>query len=129
MSSEAKRIKILTLIELALGLALLVFGIVLIVGGGNNNAPFVLCGEGVIGLFFGARGAIIANVPARMGKLVSLGAIVLLLQIACVIGIIMLTDPQNVSQDPAPTCAAAIPAVITLVAVLLARGMTKRAER
>lgn len=129
MSSEAKRVKILTLIELLLGFAIVILGIVLLVMGAKTMAPAILCGEGVITLIFGVRGALIANVPARIGKLVTFGLIVFLLQVACIAGIVFLIGPNEVQNDPVPVCAAAVPAVITFIAVLLARGMAKRAER
>ncbi len=129
MSSEAKRVKILTLLEMALGLALVVLGIVFVVQQRTTGSAYVLCGEGVLGLVLGVRGALIANVPARIGKLVTIGAVVLLLQICCIVGVVMLTGPDKVAQDPVPTCASAVPAVLTLAIVLLSRGMAKRAER
>lgn len=129
MSSEAKRVKILTLIELALGLALVVFGIVLIVNGNPAQAPGILCGEGVFTLFFGARAALIANVPARIGKLVTFGLIALLIQVACAVAIVMMVGTDHVAENPVPVCLSAVPAVVSLVIVLLSRGMAKRAER
>ena len=129
MSAEAKRVKILTLIELLLGLAVVILGIVLLVMGAKTAAPYVLCGEGVISLVFGVRGALIANVPARIGKLVTLGLVVLLLQIACIAGIVFLIGPNEVPKEPLPVCASVVPALITLIAVVLARGIAKRAER
>lgn len=129
MSSEAKRVKILTLVEMFLGLALVVAGIVFVVGGASTAAPFVLCGEGALSLVFGARGALIANVPARIGKIVSLGLVVLLLQAACVAAIVFLVGPDEVADNLPPVCLSAVPALVTLVAVLLSRGMAKRAER
>ena len=129
MSAEAKRVKILTLIELLLGLAVVILGIVLLVMGAKTAAPYVLCGEGVISLVFGVRGALIANVPARIGKLVTLGLVVLLLQIACIAGIVFLIGPNEVAKEPLPVCASVVPALITLIAVVLARGIAKRAER
>jgi hypothetical protein len=80
-------------------------------------------------LVFGVRGALIANVPARLGKLVTLGVVVLLLQIACVAAIVVFTGPDKISSEPVPTCVSVLPAIITLIAVILARGITKRAER
>lgn len=129
MSSEAKRVKILTLIELFLGLALVVAGIVLAVGGAATMAPFALCAEGVVSLVFGARGALIANVPARIGKMVSLGLVVFLLQAACIALIVYLVGPDQVSDNLPVVCMASVPALVTIVAVLLSRGMAKRAER
>lgn len=129
MSAEAKRVKILTLIELFLGVALVALGIVLLVTGAKNASSYVLCGEGVVSLVFGVRGALIANVPARIGKLVGFGLVILLLQLACVAGIVYFTGPSEVPQQPLPTCASVVPAIFTLIAVILARGMAKRAER
>lgn len=129
MSSEAKRVKILTLIELALGLALIVVGIVLVVGGQAAQAPFVLCGEGVVSLVFGGRAALIANVPARIGKLVSLALIICLVQAACVAGIVMLVGTDQVKENLLPVCCAAVPAFVSLTIALLSRGIAKRAER
>ena len=129
MSAEAKRVKILTLLGLVLGLVLVVLGIGLVVGGSATSAPFVLIGEGVVTLVYGGRGALIANVPARMGKLVTLAAVVLLVQLACVAAVVMLVGPDNVSKEPVLVGASAVPSVVTLATLLLARGMTKRAER
>jgi len=129
MSSEAKRVKILTLIELMLGFVLVVTGIVLIALGATVAAPLALCADGVLTLVFGARGALIANVPARIGKLASLALIVLLLQVACLVGIVLLIGPGNVSQEPIPVFAAAMPAIFSLAVALLSNGIAKRAER
>jgi hypothetical protein len=129
MSSEAKRVKILTLIELILGLVLTVTGVVLAVMGAATVAPFVLCGDGVLTAVFGARAALIANVPARIGRLTSLAAIVMLLQLVCLAGIVLLIGPSNVSEDPIPVFAAALPTVFSVTIALLSNGIAKRAER
>ena len=129
MSAEAKRVKILTLIELFLGLAVAVAGIVLLVMGAKTAAPFVLCGEGVVSVVFGARGALIANVPARIGKLATLGLVVLLLQVACIVGVVFLIGPNEVTREPLPVCVSVLPAIVTLIIVVLSRGIAKRAER
>lgn len=129
MSSEAKRVKILTLIELILGLVIVVCGLALGIMGATTAAPYVLAGEGVVSLFFGARGALIANVPARIGKLVTLGLIMLVIQLACLGIVVYLVGVNNVAEDPVPVCLSVIPALLTLAIVLLSRGMAKRAER
>lgn len=129
MSAEAKRVKALILVELLLGALLMIFGVVLAIMGAQTAAPYALCAEGLVTSVFGVRGALIANVPARIGKIVTKGLVVLLFQIACVVGIVFLLGPNEAADDPLPVCAAAVPAVITVVAVLLAHGMAKRAER
>lgn len=129
MSSEAKRVKILTLVELLLGLALVVVGIVFVVMGAATVAPYVLCGEGALTLVFGVRGALIANVPAHIGKLVVKAVVALVVQIACIAAIVYLIGPENVGSDPIMPCAAAAPVVFSLAIALLSRGMAKRAER
>ena len=129
MSSEAKRIKLLTLAELVLGVAILVLGVVMLIQGKSSTPNYVLCGEGLLTFVFGVRGSLIANVPARMGKLVPFGAIVLLCQIACAAGIVYLVGTDKVGDELPVVCASVAPALVTLVAVILARGMAKRAER
>ncbi len=129
MSAEAKRVKILTLIELALGLALVVFGVVLLISHVATSAPFILCGEGLLTLFFGARGALIANVPARIGKLATLALIIFVVQLACAVGVIMMVGPENVSNEVGPVACACAPALVTLIIAILSRGIAKRAER
>lgn len=129
MSSEAKRVKILTLIELLLGLAIVICGIVLGIMEAATAAPYVLAGEGVVSMFFGARGALIANVPARIGKLATFGLIVLVIQLVCVGIVVYMVGPNNVAEDPVPVCLSVIPALLTLAIMLLSRGMAKRAER
>lgn len=129
MSSEAKRVKIFTLLALFAGLALIVYGVVRLIGGNSSTDSYVICGEGVLTLVFGARGALIANVPARLGKLATFAFVVFLVQLVCVAGAVLLIQPENVANDPVPVCACAVPAVISLVIALLSRGIAKRAER
>ncbi|MDO4538410.1 MAG: hypothetical protein Q4B54_09640 [Coriobacteriales bacterium] len=129
MSAEAKRVKIITLLEIALGLVLLVFGVVIKTMGNPTAAPLVVAGEGLVTLFFGGRGALIANVPARIGKLATLAFIMLLVQVACVVGAVMIIGPENVGNDPAQVAVACLPVPFTLAIALQSRGMAKRAER
>lgn len=130
VSSESKRIKLITLFELFLGLALLVAGIVLIVMGVMPKKPAaVLAGEGIVTLLFGGRGALIANVPARISKLVTLALIVGLVQIACIAGIVFFVGTDHVQENVGIIAASAVPAVLSLVIWCLSRGMAKRAER
>ena len=129
MSAEAKRVKVRMLAERCCGMALVVLGIVLLVMGTATASPVLLCGEGVLTLFLGVRGALIVNVPARIPKLVTLGAIVLLLQLACVCGIVFITGTDNIANDPMPVAAGAGPCLLSLMAVLMSRGIAKRAER
>ena len=130
MSSEAKRIKILTLVALVCGLGIAIAGIVLAVMGATTAAPYVLVGEGVLTLVCGARGALIANVPARIGKLATLALVLFLLQVACIVGVVFLGGgPEKVADEPAVVCASVVPALISLVIFFLSRGMAKRAER
>lgn len=129
MSSEAKRVKILTLLELFLGIALVVAGIVFVVMGAATSAPYVLCGEGGLALVYGVRGSLIANVPARMAKLAKFAAVMLLLQVACVVGVVMLIGTDHVADEVPTVALSAVPVVVTLASMLLARGIAKRAER
>lgn len=129
MSSEAKRVKLFTLVELVLGVALIVLSVVMLILGGNPMPHYVSCAEGVLTFVFGVRGALIANVPARIGKLVSFGAIILLLQVVCVAAVVYLIGPDNVQNNLPTVCACTVPPIISLIVTLLARGMAKRAER
>lgn len=129
MSSEVKRVKILTLIELFLGLALLVLGLVSILGGALTTSPYLVLGEGLVTVVFGVRGALIANVPARIGKLFAKALILALVQIVCVAGVVYITGTDNVSKEPLMAVAACVPIVFSLAIALLSRGIAKRAER
>lgn len=128
MSAEAKRIKILTLAQLFVGLALIVGGIVMLMGDATPR-PFILGVEGILTLAVGARGALIANVPARIGKLAVLMLVALMVQCSCVAFVVFFTGPENVSGDPVPCCMALVPAVFSLVIALLSSSMSKHAER
>lgn len=128
MSSEAKRIKILTLIELFLGLVIAVTAGIYATGVSSPTHCFVVVGEGILTLILGARGALIANVPARIGKLVPLFLIALLVQVACTAAVFVLSDPPNSGEYLTCICAA-VPALVSLIIIFLARGMAKRAER
>ena len=129
MSQEAKRIKILTLVALIGGLALMGCAIALAVTG-TPVAVSVLIGlDGLASTLFGGRGALIANVPARMGKLASLAIIVLVVQVALVAGLVYAMGPDHVADEPLPVVVSVAPAIVTLIILLLSRGMAKRAER
>lgn len=129
MSQEAKRVKILTLAELVGGLALICYAIVMAVMGGAAAVCALIGVDGCVTLVFGMRGALIANVPARIGKLATLALIVLAIQAALVCAVVYAVGPDQVSTDPIPVIVEALPAVVTLVIFLLARGIAKRAER
>jgi len=130
MSQEVRRVKLLVLLSMALGLVLVVLGIINAMSAGDAATPyFVLCGEGVLTLVYGARAALVANVPARIGKLATLALIVLLLQLACVAGIVYLIGVDTVKDNPVPVAIAGVPALLNLIECLLARGIAKRAER
>ena len=129
MSSEVKRVKLLTLLSLLLGLGTLVFGIVLIVMGTSMPVGGVVCADGFLTLFFGGRGALLANVPAKMPNLAKLAIVILILQCALIAAIVFLIGPDHVKDQIAPVVCASVNAVITLVILILARGIAKRAER
>ncbi len=129
MSSEAKRVKILTLIALFAGIGLIAYAVISLVGDNSSTSSYVVGGEGLFTLVFGVRGALIANVPARLGKLATFAFVVFLLQVACIAGVVFLVKPENISQNFVPVVVAAVPALISLVIALLSRGIAKRAER
>ena len=130
MSQEVRRVKLLVLLSMALGIVIAALGMVSVLGAGDGAAPlFVLCGEGVLTLVYGVRGALVANVPARIGKLASLALVVLLVQLACVAGIVYLVGVDAIKDNPIPVVAAGIPAPLNLIEWLLDRGIAKRAER
>ena len=130
MSTEVKRVKLLTLLELFLGMAVLVGGIVVAVMAlVEQPAGFVIAGEGLVTLLFGARAALIVNVPARIAKVVKLALIVMLVQIACAVAAVMLMDMDGKKDMVVAVCGGFLPAIITFVIMMLSRGIAKRAER
>ena len=129
MSSEVKRVKLLTLLSLLLGVGTLVFGIVLIVMGASMPVGGVVCADGFLTLFFGGRGALLANVPAKMPNLAKLAIVILILQCALIAAAVFLIGPDHVKDQIAPVVCASVNAVVTLVILILARGIAKRAER
>jgi hypothetical protein len=129
MSQEAKRVKILTLVELALGVVLIGPAIYLLVSGAGSLCAGLVGLDGVLTLVFGGKGALVANVPARMPQLVRLSIIALVAQVALVAAIVYAVGPDKVGESPVAVVCAAVPCVVTLVCLLLARGIAKRAER
>ncbi|MBR3314918.1 MAG: hypothetical protein IKG18_12350 [Atopobiaceae bacterium] len=129
MSSEAKRVKLLTLAEMFLGLIVLIGGIVAaFMGPLDVVAGIILAAEGLVSLIFGARGALIANVPARIGKLARIALIIQLVQIVSCVAIGLITGADEQHEIIAIVCGALLP-VISLVILILSRGMEKHAER
>ncbi|MBR3158197.1 MAG: hypothetical protein IKF14_03740 [Atopobiaceae bacterium] len=129
MSSEAKRVKLLTLAEMFLGLIVLIGGIVAVfMGPLDVVAGIILAAEGLVSLIFGARGALIANVPARIGKLARIALIIQLVQIVSCVAIGLITGADEQHEIIAIVCGALLP-VISLVILILSRGMEKHAER
>lgn len=129
MSSEAKRVKILTLIQLGFGLILFGYAISLLVRGIDAIVCSALAADGVITFFLGVRGALIANVPARIAKLATLALIFCVLQIACTVVVVCSVGVDNVGDNLLPVAASAVPALTSFVIWLLSHGMAKRAER
>ena len=129
MSSEVKRVKILTLLSLLLGVCTLVYGIILIVTGGEIPVSGLVCADGLLTLVFGGRGALLANVPAKMPALAKIAIVVFLLQCALAAAIVFLVGPDHVKDNIGPVVSLAICALLSLVIWLLSRGIAKRAER
>lgn len=130
VSKEVKRVKLLTLIELFLGAVVLVSGIVVgVMGLVEQPASFTIAGEGLLTLVFGARAALILNVPARIAKVVKLALVVLLLQIACLVAAVMLMDMDGKKDMVVAVCGGFLPALLTCTIMMLSRGIAKRAER
>lgn len=129
MSQEAKRVKILTLAELLGGFALICYAIVSAVMGAATAVCALVGIDGLVTLVFGVRGALIANVPARIGKLAGFALVILVVQLALVCAVVFAMGPDQVQQEPIPVIVEAIPAVVTLAILVLSRGMAKRAER
>lgn len=129
MSQEAKRVKILTLVELVLGVVLIGVAVFLLVSGADSLCAGLVALDGVLTLVFGGKAALVANVPARMPQLVRLSIIALVAQVIIVAALVYLVGPDHVGENPLAVVCAAIPCVVTLVCLLLARGIAKRAER
>ena len=130
MSAEVKRVKLLTLIELFLGLAVLIGGItVAVLSLVEQPAAFVIAGEGLGTLLFGARAALSVNVPARIAKVVKLALVVFLIQIACLVVAVMLMDMDGKKDMVVAVCGGFLPAFMSFVIMMLSRGIAKRAER
>ena len=64
-----------------------------------------------------------------MPQLVRLSIIALVAQVALVAAIVYAVGPDKVGESPVAVVCAAVPCVVTLVCLLLARGIAKRAER
>lgn len=129
MSSEVKRVKILTLLSLLLGACTLVYGIVLIITGAYIPVSGLVCADGLLTLVFGGRGALLANVPAKMPVLAKIAIVVFLLQCVLTAAIVFLVGPDHVKDNVGPVVSLALCALISLVIWILSRGIAKRAER
>lgn len=129
MSQEAKRVKIFTLVAIALGLVCVIAAIVLAVQGVSAAIAGLLGAEGAATIYYGGKGALIANVPARLGQLVKLSIIILVVQVACIAGIVLTVGTDNVADNSVPLALSAVSCLDTLIILLLSRGITKRAER
>ncbi len=129
MSSEVKRVKLLTLLSLLLGFGTLVYGIVLIVTGTTIPVSGMVCADGLLTLIFGGRGALLANVPAKMPVLAKIAIVVFLIQCALIAAIVFLVGPDHVKDQIAPIACASANALASLVIWILSRGIAKRAER
>ena len=129
MSSESKRVKLLTLAELFLGIIVTVAGLIAAFAGPLDLvAGLILAAEGLVSVVFGVRGALIANVPARIGKLARIALFVQLAQILAVVIMGVITGADEQHEIVAIVGGALLP-LISLVIFILSRGMEKRAER
>lgn len=127
MSQDSKRIKISAIVTMIYGLAAVVAGIVLLVGGHGLVGALVLV-SGVLSAFLGVRGALIANVPSTTPALVKLSGGMFAVQAADSAGVVAVQGPQQVNQDPVAICCTLLSALLALILLILSHRLKKQLD-
>ena len=97
VSGDGRVLKISSLAALFAGLATLVFGVVLVVGNLADTDAWVTAFDGLLAMVYGARAAILANVPSNTAN-IRKKALVLILVVAATLGYLYM---QRNSTGPA----------------------------
>lgn len=122
MSADSKRIKIVALITLVYGIVAAVLGVVLLVARGAAAAYGPAIASGAVSLYYGAQGALIANVPNTIKKLVTLSVVVLVVQLALAALVYFLAGTAEVLA----LCVVCVAFVLAFVQLILSRGLNKK---
>lgn len=127
MSSDSKRIKVVSLVTMIYGIAAVVAGIVLLATGHGIPGALVLV-SGVLSAFLGVRGALIANVPNNTPQLVKLSGGMFAVQAADSAGVVAAQGPQQVNQDPLAICLTLLSVLLALILLILSHRLKKVLE-
>jgi hypothetical protein len=123
MSSDARKLKIVSLVTMFAGIAVAVVGIVLLTDGFDLSDLFVLV-SGLATMVLGGSGARAANVPSSAKGLVPQAGVVTAVDVAATAG-----SAFVVSGQIAAVVAAALVAVLALVLMLAATSVKKGLEK
>ena len=123
MRPEAKRLKIVSIITMFVGIIFFILGIVLTVRGAGLGGVAAIV-SGALGAFVGVRGSLIANVPSTSGK------IVLPAVLCAVVGLVLCAVCFFMGDDqPSSILGSVVPAVFCCCVGLLGRALAKELEK
>lgn len=125
MSSDSKRIKICTLVSLIYGIVAAIMGIVFAVTT-KDATSWPVVGTGVLSAVVGVRGALIANVPSTIAKLVKLAVIVFIVQVVVALLALFLVGPQNVNDYVLPFSLMLVSMIVTLIIAILSQQLNRK---
>ena len=126
MTGQGKLLKIFCLAALFTGLASLVYGIVLAVGNFVDIDAWMTAGEGALASVYGARTAILANVPSNTSKISKKA---LALSVAGIAVVACFVAVETLSVTPIQLGLAVVVCVVGVVSALIARGIVKEQMR
>ncbi len=122
MSADSKRIKIIALVTLIFGLAAAVVSLVLLFVSGMAAAHGLGVASGVVSLYLGVQGALIANVPNTIKKLVTLSTVLLLVQVVLGVALYFVAGTDQVL----PYCVICASALLALLLMIFSRSLNKK---
>jgi hypothetical protein len=122
LSADSKRIKILALVTLIFGLAATVVSLVLLFVSGMAPAYGFAVASGVVSLYLGVQGALIANVPNTIKKLVTLSTVLLLVQVVLGVALYFVAGTDQVP----PYCVICASVLLALLLMIFSRSLNKK---
>lgn len=122
MSADSKRIKIIALVTLIFGLAAAVVSLVLLFASGATAAYGLAVASGAVSLYLGVQGALIANVPNTIKKLVTLSTALLLVQVVLGVAVYFVAGTDQVP----PYCVICVSVLLALLLMIFSRSLNKK---
>ena len=123
MRPEAKRLKLISIATMFVGIIFVVAGIILTVRGAGFGGVATIV-SGVLGAFVGIRGSLLANVPSTAGKIIAPASVCALVCVA--LGVVSMVVSNG---EPYSLLGGVVPGLFCTCVALNGRTLVKALEK